>query len=90
MVFPEPWRFRKFFASQKKTRPGKFPAALKLASERLGRNDGHDLVGPWADDHDLITDKDVVITTPLRIDHNHLLGQRVNMHARRNTRTHAH
>ena len=59
-----------------------FPAAgTRLPPERLRLDDGDDLVGAWIDDHDLLTNQNVVVTTPLRINHEDLLRERVHVHA---------
>jgi len=43
------------------------------AIERLSLEDRDDLVGTWIDDHDLLTNQNVVVPAPFRIDDDDLL-----------------
>ncbi len=45
----------------------------KIAAERLRLEDSDNLVRAWINDHDLVTDQNVVVTAPLRINHDDLL-----------------
>src|SRR5262249_39384500 len=69
----------------KRQRPGLLPAAGTriIATERLRLNDSDNLVRARINDYNLITDQDVIISTPFRIDHDHFLRERVQSHVGR-------
>src|SRR5262245_41334995 len=72
---------------QKVRRPGVPGRRYKIAAiERLRLDDRDNLMGAWIDDHDLLTNQDIVVATPLRINHDDLPWQRVHVHARRDAR----
>lgn len=69
IVFPEP-------GPVSKKRSGREVPGRRLqivAIKQLRFDDSDDLMRSWINDHDLLTHQDVVITAPLRIDHDHLL-----------------
>src|SRR5262245_13590576 len=55
-----------------------------IAIEKLRLNDSDNLVRAWINDHDLVTHQDVIISTPFRIDDDHLLRERIQAHIGRN------
>src|SRR4029453_17264170 len=55
-----------------------------IATERLRLNDSDNLVRARINDYDLITHQDVIISTPLRIDDDHFLRERMQAHVGRN------
>jgi len=71
-VFPEPAAIVKNVS--KMSAAGVPGRRYKIAAdERLRLDDGDNLVGAWIDDHDLLTNQDVVVATPFRINHDDLL-----------------
>src|SRR6516162_5744692 len=68
-------------------RPGVPGRRYRIATiEGLRLDDSDNLMGAWIDDHDLLTNQDVVVATPLRIDHDDLLWQRIQVHGRGDAR----
>ena len=60
------------------------PPSIVLTRDMLRFEDGDDLVRSWIDDEDLVADQDIVVASPLRIDNDHLLRERVQAHVGRN------
>jgi hypothetical protein len=59
------------------------PPSIVVTRDVLRVEDGDDLVRSRIDDEDLVADQDVVVASPLRIDHEHFRRQRIETHALR-------
>jgi hypothetical protein len=66
------------------------PPSIVVTRDVLRVEDGDDLVRSRIDDEDLVADQDVVVASPLRIDHEHFRRQRIETHALRHPGSHPH
>src|SRR5262249_39319585 len=86
LVSPESSRFKKFSKNKRADSNGRGvsrPWDDFVATEGLHLHDGDNLVRTWINNHDLIAHEDVVVTSPLGINNDHLLRERVQAHAGR-------
>ena len=72
-VFPEPGAIVRNVSKMSAAGSSR-PPVQDCRLERLRLDDSDDLVGAWIDDHDLLTNQNVVVTTPFWINHDDLLG----------------
>ena len=66
------------------------PPSIVVTRDVLRFEDGDDLMRSRIDDEDLVADQDVVVASPLGIDHEHFRRQRIETHALRHPGSYQH